>query len=125
MPAKFKRTGLHRLECPVCSCYGYFTVAMLEDVGLPRCFRDGCGETLQPARIELALMLGAEDAPIYHAYAAKVGSVAHGQASHYMKGRECESPEYRAIESISREQRKAARQRRIAAILPVPEPMPF
>lgn len=125
MAAKFKRTGLHRLTCTACPTYGYFTVAMLEQAGLPRCWRDGCGETLMPDRIEVALLLGVDDAPVMAAYRAKVGSVAHGQASHYAKGRELESPEFRAIESISREQRKAARERRIAAILPTPEPLPF
>lgn len=125
MAAMFKRSGLHRLTCEACPTYGYFTVATLEDAGLPTCWREGCGATLQPERIELALLIGADDAPVMSAYRAKVGSVAHGQASHYAKGRALESPEFRAVESISREQRKAARARRIAAILPTPEPMPF
>jgi hypothetical protein len=122
MAAKFKRSGLHRLECESCDGYGYFTVAQLEAKGMPACW---CGERLVPQRVELALMLGVEDAPIMAAYRAKVSSVAHGQASHYAKGRELESPEFRAVESISRDQRRAARARRIAAILPTPEPMPF
>ena len=123
--AKFKRTGLHRLECPTCPCYGYFTVAMLEAAGqLPSCFTRGCGERLQPARIELALMLGAmaADAPVMVAYERKVHSVAHGQAWS-RKGQA--SPEMRAAEIIAAEQRKAARQRRIQALMPTPDPMPF
>jgi hypothetical protein len=135
MAAKFKRSGLHRLECPMCSCYGYFTVAMLEDVGLPECFRKGCGETMQPAKIELAMMLGADDAPIMHEYEAKVQSVAKGQAPHYAKGRELESPEFRALYGNPKDrkrepgliaiQRSNARQRRIMALMPAPEPMAF
>jgi hypothetical protein len=39
-PRPFKRAGLHRLECPDCPCYGYFTVAMLEAAaGCPRASR--------------------------------------------------------------------------------------
>ncbi len=125
MPGKFKRGGLHRLTCTHCPTYAYMTVAMLEDAGLPRCWRDGCAGTLQPDRVELALLIGAEDAPVMSAYRAKVSSVAHGQASHYMRGRAVESPEFRAVESISREQRQEARKRRLAALLPTPEPMPF
>lgn len=135
MAAKFKRGGLHKIACPDCSCYGYFTIAMLEEAGLPACFRQGCGATMQPERIEAALLLGADDAPIMSAYMAKVSSVAHGQASHYMKGRELESPEFRALfgdpkdvkryPGLIREQRAESRRRRIAAILPTPEPMAF
>lgn len=124
MAAKFKRTGLHRLECPVCPCYGYFTVAMLEAAGeLPSCFSRGCGETMVPARIELALMLDCDDAPVMLAYRAKCSSVAHGQAWTGKSG--LAQPEQRAFESISRDQRVAARQRRIAALLPTPEVLPF
>jgi hypothetical protein len=118
--AKFKRTGLHRLDCPMCPGYAYGTVANLESVGLPVC---ACGERMQPARIELALMLEADDAPVMTAYRSKVSSVAHGQAWTGRGG--LEQPEQRAVDHIAREQRHAARQRRIAALMPVAQPMPF
>lgn len=121
----FKRGGLHRLVCPCCPTYGYYTVAMLEDAGLPVCWREGCGETLQPERLELALLIGADDAPVMRAYASKVNSVMHGQASHVQRGRDVESPEWRALEAISAEQRKISRARRLSALAPAPEPMPF
>lgn len=118
MAAKFKRAGLHRLECASCDGYGYFTVAQLEARGLPGCW---CGQTLEPAELELALMLGVETITV-QAYRAKVNSVAHGQASHYAKGRELESPEFRALygddhePGILEQEREAARARRLAAI---------
>jgi hypothetical protein len=58
-PRPFKRAGLHRLECPDCPCYGYFTVAMLEAAGeLPACFAVGCGARMMPTELELAVLLG-------------------------------------------------------------------
>jgi hypothetical protein len=94
MPKTFSRKGLHRLECPMCPCYGYFTVAMLEAAGeLPRCFARGCGETLQPTELELAMLLDAEDSRPMVEYRRECNSVAKGQASHYMLGHKCEAPE--------------------------------
>src|SRR3954452_5056940 len=83
MPAKprpFKRAGLHRLECPDCPCYGYFTVAALEAAGgLPACFVLGCGARMMPTELELAMLLEV-DAPVVHAYTVECESIAHGQA---------------------------------------------
>lgn len=127
MSAKtFKRAGLHRLECPMCSCYGYFTVAMLEAAGeLPLCFARGCGETLQPTELELAMLLDAEDSRPMSEYRRECNSVAKGQASHYARGRELRSPEMVAAERVESSRRSSARQRRLSALLPVAEPMPF
>lgn len=122
MAAKFKRGGLHRLECASCPTYGYYTVAMIEDAGLPVCWREGCGDTLQPARIELALLLGADKAPVMAEYSAKVNSVARGQVSHVARGREVESPEFRALfgskdePGLIEQQRELARARRMAGL---------
>jgi hypothetical protein len=116
----FKRTGLHRLNCPVCAGYTYSTVANLETVGLPRC---ACGETFQPERLELAMMLGADDSPVMAAYERKVSSVAHGQAWTGRSG--LDDPSQRAYAEISREQRKASRERRLMALMPAAEPMAF
>jgi hypothetical protein len=94
--AKFTRKGLHKLECAECDGFGYFTIATLEAKGLPRC--GWCeGETMQPTVLELALELGAEDAPVYQAYTAKVNSVAKGQAWTGGDSSGYESPEFRAL----------------------------
>jgi hypothetical protein len=93
--AKFSRKGLHKLECAGCDGYAYYTIATLERRGLPRC--GWCEETMQPTVLELALEIGADDAPVMQAYRAKVNSVAKGQASHYSKGADLESPEFRAL----------------------------
>lgn len=55
-PRPFKRTGLHRLNCPMCSGYTYATLGNLELMlsmhgRLPGC---ACGEQLEPDRVELA-----------------------------------------------------------------------
>jgi hypothetical protein len=94
----------------MCDGYVYGTVADLEK-GLPAC---RCGETFQPQRLELAMLLEADDAPVMRAYVSKVSSVAHGQAWTGRSG--LAQPEQRAYEEISREQRKAARGRRLSAL---------
>src|SRR4051812_13276207 len=66
--APFKRSGLHRLSCPSCPTYAYLTVATLEDAGMPRCWREGCGDTLEPERLELAILLKLEDHPLVQAW---------------------------------------------------------
>jgi hypothetical protein len=60
MAAKFKRSGLHRLECTECDGYGYFTVAYLEKAApvMPGC---ACGAAMMPERLELAILLGVDD----------------------------------------------------------------
>jgi hypothetical protein len=111
MPAKprpFKRAGLHRLECPDCPCYGYFTVAMLEAAGeLPACFAVGCGAMMMPTELELAILLDV-DAPVV------------GQAM-----RELEAPESKAAARLASRRRDVARSNRLRAIAPVAAPMPF
>ena len=129
MAGKFKRSGLHRLECQACDCYGYFTVAMLEKAGeLPRCFARDCGDVMMPERLELALMLGV-DSPIVAEYQRRTERKLRGQMP--AARRPCQSSESladmgaKAAREISAEQRQEARQRRIRAILPVPEALPF
>jgi hypothetical protein len=90
-PRPFKRAGLHRLECPDCPCYGYFTVAMLEAAGeLPACFAVGCGARMMPTELELAVLLDV-DAPVVREFESECGRIAHGQA---WSGRQ--RPRYRA-----------------------------
>jgi hypothetical protein len=128
--AKFTRKGLHKLECGQCDRFAYFTIATLESAGLPRC--GWCeGETMQPTVLELALELGAEDAPVYRAYQDKVNSVAKGQA--WNGGSGYESPEFRAIygdpknrrkdPGLAHETRVASDRRRRRRV--VEEPIPF
>lgn len=116
----FARTGLHRLDCDRCSAYVYATVASLETHGFPLC---ACTGTFQPQRLELALMLGCDDSPVMLAYVSKTSSVAHGQAWTGRTG--LAQPEQRAFEQIDADQRAASRARRIAALKPPTEPIPF
>lgn len=129
MPAKrqprpFKRAGLHPLRCPDCGCYGYFTVAMLEDAGCPECWRPDCEGTLAPDELELAMLLGV-DSPAVAEYEQECQSIAHGQASHGRKGRELRPVESIAAERVSVRRRERARSNRLSALRPVPEAMPF
>lgn len=117
----FKRSGLHRLEC-VCGAYTYSTVACLEGHGVPSC---GCGEQFAPDEVELAFLLGLEDAPSVAEYRAELSSVMHGQASHGQRGRQLRPAESVAAERVSTRRRERARSNRLRAIMPVAEPMPF
>jgi hypothetical protein len=131
-PRPFKRAGLHRLECPDCPCYGYFTVAMLEAAGgLPACFAVGCGARMMPTELELAVLLDV-DAPVVREYESECGRIAHGQAWSAGNGRgigqamrELEAPEMKAAARLAARRRDVARSNRLRAIAPVPTPMPF
>lgn len=122
----WKRSGLHRLECVNCPGYVYATVAMLETHGLPSC---PCGGRLVPERLELALLLGVQDAPIVADYRARTAAKERAQMP--AAKRPCQASESlndmgaRAAAEIQLEQRLQSRQRRMAAILPTPEALPF
>lgn len=122
MPARFKRAGLHRLECPMCPGYAYGTVANLELVGLPVC---SCGETLQPTELELALILDARESRPFVEYERECNRVAKGQAPHYARGRELRSPEEVAAERVEANRVAAAVFNQMAGLLGAPDPMPF
>jgi hypothetical protein len=119
--AAFKRSGLHKLECE-CGGYVYATVAQLEQRGLPSC---GCGERFVPERLELAELLGVEDAPAVAEYRAELSSVLRGQASHGIRGRELRPAELVAFERVEQRRRERARSNRLTALLPVAEALPF
>jgi hypothetical protein len=128
----FKRTGLHRLECSSCTGYTYSTVSQLETVGMPSC---ACGEAFTPDRLELAMLLGLEDAPVALEYFAKVASVEHGQAGpgrslklesrRTAAGRQLSDPSTLAAAHVERNRAAAARKRRLGALAPAVEAMPF
>jgi hypothetical protein len=121
----FKRAGLHKLECPNCPGYAYSTVANLESVGFPCC---ACGERMQPERLELALMLGV-DSPIVAEYQRRTDRKLRAQMPAAKRpGQLSDSLAdmgLKAAMEIVAEQRLQSRQRRIAAILPTPEALPF
>jgi hypothetical protein len=100
--------------------------ACLETVGQPSC---PCGETLQPTELELAFILGAEDSRPMVEYLRKCNSVAKGQAgpgsAHLADTSHYESPEEQAAKFVEKSRRQSARARRLAALLPAPQPMPF
>lgn len=122
----FKRSGLHKLECRDCDGYVYATVAMLETHGLPSC---ACTGRLVPERLELALMLGVEDAPIVAEYKARTERKLRAQMPAAKRPGQSSGNladmGLRAATEIQLEQRLQSRQRRIAAILPTPEALPF
>jgi hypothetical protein len=123
-PRSFKRGGLHKLAC-FCGNYTYGTVAALERYGLPTC---GCGERLEPERLELALLLDL-DLPVVREYRRRAHRKTMAQSAHAR--RPCAdssgfaSMEMRALAEISAEQRAQARARRLNALLPAAEPLPF
>lgn len=120
--SEFKRSGLHRLECSGCGAYVYGTVANLERHGMPVC---GCGGGFMPERLELAMLLGLEDAPVVVEYERELSSVIHGQASHVQRGRSVRVPEAVAAERVERDRRERGRAHVLAALRPVAEPIPF
>jgi hypothetical protein len=134
-PRPFKRAGLHRLECPDCPCYGYFTVAMLEAAGeLPACFAVGCGARMMPTELELAALLGATSAAVWEDYNAALESARHGLAPHIHGHRKRKSAvsddlagraETIAAERVAARRRDVARSNRLRAIAPVAAPIPF
>lgn len=120
MAAAFKRSGLHKLECP-CGAYVYATVAALERHGLPRC---ACGESFAPERLELAGMLGVR-CDALEEYERELGRVMHGQAPHGIRGRVLRAAEEIAAERVEARRRERARENRLQALRPQPDPMPF
>jgi hypothetical protein len=117
-PRPFKRAGLHRLECPDCPCYGYFTV----------------GARMMPTELELAALLGATSAAVWEDYNAALESARHGLAPHIHGHRKRKSAvsddlagraETIAAERVAARRRDVARSNRLRAIAPVAAPIPF
>lgn len=118
----FKRAGLHRLNCPTCPAYVYATVAALERHGRPVC---ACGTVFVPSEVELADLLGVDCAAVEE-YRREVESIWKGQAAHGARlGSRLQDPHTLAMSRIVARRRQEARTRRVAALKPAPEPMPF
>lgn len=110
----------------MCPGYAYGTVANLETVGLPRC---ACGETLQPTELELAMLLGADDAPVMLEWNDRTERKLMGQKPALVRQSRGASVKLddmgeRAMREIVSERRERAR-RRNAAVRRVPEAIPF
>ena len=127
--ATFSRKGLHRLECPMCEATVYSTVAQLEQRGLPACW---CGERFQPATVDLALHLGADDAPIAREFfdreARKDLAQKPAQIRASRRGRDpstLNDMTAAALDEVRELQRSNARKRRLALFTPTPEVIPF
>jgi transcription elongation factor Elf1 len=123
--AAYKRTGLHKLECPDCAGYVYATVAALEAAGLPVCGR--CGLAFEPREFELAyhLDMDAASSRAIREYEHECNSVMRGQIPHYRAGRRVDPPEVLAGERCVQRRRESAKSNRLRALLPVAEPLPF
>lgn len=115
----FKRSGLHRFECG-CGNYTYSAVAAVESHGRPVC---PCGLVFQPGRIELAFLLGVEDAPIVDEFRREANSVCHGQA--WTGDYSHRAAENTVAERLEQRRSDRARSNRLGALLPAVEPMPF
>jgi hypothetical protein len=134
----FSRKGLHRFSCPMCPCYGYFTVALVEDVGLPPCFAPGCpgqDERMQPDRLELAIILEAWHAPVYVEYVDLAARKEMGQYPAQVRNARAGKTEAEGLANmwdraateitvLTRERARGRSGRRIARPVPV-EAMPF
>lgn len=111
MGRTFKRSGLHKLECP-CGAYVYATVAMLERHGLPAC---PCGERFQPEHAELAGLLGV-DCDALDEYRRELSSILHGQAAHVQRGRAVQPAEHLAAQRVEARRRDRAYRNRLMAL---------
>lgn len=133
-PAPFTRKGLHRVVCDECQGFGYFTIAQLEQRGMPACW---CGERMRPERYELAAALGmdhpAEQELERDGYNREMSQVralgGYQKAAARMEGIGGSVPanmHHRALDVLRESEREAARRRRgrLAQVL-VPEPMAF
>jgi hypothetical protein len=96
MAAKFKRSGLRRLNCPACSRF-------------------------EPERVELALLLGRDDLPVVRALFDRTENKEEAR----LRAGVLNNMSVRALDEIRAEQAGIARRRRLAALVPAPEPMPF
>ncbi len=126
MVAKFSRKGLHRVRCESCDGAVYVTIAQLEQRGMPACW---CGAAMTPDRVELALALGLDDHPAVlelqaRTHRKEVAQMPKAKRPCQMSSSLANMAE-RALDEIRAEQRREARTRRIAAILPTPAPIPF
>jgi hypothetical protein len=130
-PKPFTRSGLHRLEC-CCGNYTYSTVAAIETYGMPSC--SACQAPFEPAKLELAVLLGADDAPVMQAWQSITGDKVHSQTRslggwHKVLERQgagtLNSMDGKAFEEIVAAQRAQARDRRLNALMPVANAMPF
>jgi hypothetical protein len=128
--APFKRGGVHRLNCVSCDGYLYATVAQLEARGTPACW---CGEQMEPTRIELAMILGIDDAPAVRELADRTEDKERAQLRSVGRGGEMlkrfagtlNDMSAVALEEIRAEQRAQARERRLSGLVPTPAAMPF
>src|SRR4051812_10825823 len=115
------RRGVHRLECG-CGAVIYSTVPNLERHGLPAC---PCGRPFVPESVELAEHLGVSDCDAVREFQAEMARVWHGQAPHAHKGRDMRDPSAIAFERVESRRREMARNRRLAALKPAAEALPF
>lgn len=125
MARPFKRSGLHRLDCgaTLCGGYVYATVAQLESLGIPAC---PCGTRYVPIEVELADLLGLDDCHAIDEYRREIESIWQGQESHARRlDRTLRDPHTVAMTRIVKRRSEDARKRRVSALRPTPEPLPF
>lgn len=116
---------MHRLNCTGCDAYVYATVAMLEKHGCPVC---ACGQPFTPERLELALTIGVDHPAAAELEARTYRKVRAQQPHARFNGSQLASTDelqLRALLEISAEQRQTARERRLRAIQPTPDDIPF
>jgi len=106
---------------------------MLEDAGLPVCWRAGCGDTLAPTEVELALLLDLEDSPLVMAWRemthckelSQQRSVGWERAAERHAAGTLNRMDAKALDEMRAERSRVARERRLNALMPTVEAMPF
>lgn len=120
-------TRNRKLECPDCG-YVVRTSRKMIARGFPGC---PCGGRLMPWDLDdvLEFMDGPEleAHPVYRAYLAEASSIMHGQAWRGGLHASCNfaDPDSKAMDRVYQQQRVSASERRLQAILPAPEALPF
>lgn len=126
----FKRAGLHRVECS-CGNYTYSTVAALERYGLLTC---PCGDRFEPTELEVAFILGLDDATVVREYQRRTAGSEMAQArgvGSWQRAAErvtagtLQPMSVKTATDMRAERRARARSNRLSAIRPAAAPMPF
>jgi hypothetical protein len=78
-----------------------------------------------PESVELAYALGVTDCDAVAEYVAELRRVQHGQAPHGLKGRTLQPAESVAFQRVESRRREMAKKRRLSALKPAADPIPF
>lgn len=117
---------LRKVECEDCGVIAYLSRKALER-GLLTC---ACGQPLIPADLEDARLVLSDEQlrehPAWIEWQRAVASIEQGQKSHVHRGNPNVRDQYALAERrLEQRRRSEARERRLAAIRPPADPIPF